>query len=137
MTTSHSPQYLIDTGWIIRHLRGHQAYTDRLDMLRPDGLAVSMISVAELYEGVALARDAAAATSAIQAVLAKVQLFPVDEETCRQFGILSARFRRKGNHPGDFDVMIAATAVQHNLTVLTTDKDDFSRFEDLRIIVEP
>jgi predicted nucleic acid-binding protein len=49
--------YLLDTGWIVRHMRGHQAYTESIARLAPDGLAVSIISVAELQEGVSLAKD--------------------------------------------------------------------------------
>jgi len=43
--------YLVDTDWIIDHLSGVTAVTTRLTELGPAGLAVSIISLAELYEG--------------------------------------------------------------------------------------
>jgi predicted nucleic acid-binding protein len=43
-----SPAYLIDTSWAIRHLRGRVAYTERLSALEPSGLAISVITLAEL-----------------------------------------------------------------------------------------
>jgi hypothetical protein len=44
--------YLVDTDWVIDHLSGVAGVTARLTELRPAGLAVSIISLAELYEGV-------------------------------------------------------------------------------------
>lgn len=129
--------YLVDTGWIIHHLRGHEAYSAMLLRLRPQGLAVSIISLAELYEGVARAKDSERAEQQVRSFLTDVEVLPVDEAISRQFGNISAALRKKGFHPGDFDVLIAATAMHYGLQVLTSDKDDFSRFEGLKIITEP
>lgn len=130
-------KYLLDTGWVVRHLRGKTAYTDSIARLAPEGIAISMISVAELQEGVFLAKESTKAAQALAMFLTTVTILPVEDETCRIFGELSAGFHRKGNHPGDFDTMIAATARQHGLTVLTTDSDDFSRFQGLSLITTP
>ena len=129
--------YLLDTGWIVRHLRGHQAYTESIARLAPDGLAVSIISVAELQEGVSLAKDRERAAQSLATFLTSVAILPVEEETCRILGELSATLHNKGNYPGDFDTLIAATALQHKLTVLTTDVDDFSRFAGLTLVTGP
>ena len=45
-------QYLIDTDWVIHYLHAHLAIVARLDELHPQGLALSIVSLAELYEGV-------------------------------------------------------------------------------------
>ncbi len=129
--------YLLDTGWIVRHLRGHRAYTESIARRAAEGLAVSVVSVAELQEGVALAKDRDRAAQSLATFLTTVTVLPVEEETARIFGDLSAALRRKGNHPGDFDTLIAATATQHGLTVLTTDVDDFSRFDGLTLVTAP
>ena len=44
--------YLIDTDWVIDHLRQVEATTRRLEEFTPAGLAMSVVSLAELYEGV-------------------------------------------------------------------------------------
>jgi tRNA(fMet)-specific endonuclease VapC len=46
--------YLIDTDWVIDHLNHVERVTRRLEELAPGGLALSSISLAELYEGVFL-----------------------------------------------------------------------------------
>ena len=43
---------LIDTDWIIHHLHGSREISRKLQELRPEGLAISIIYLAELYEGV-------------------------------------------------------------------------------------
>lgn len=45
-------KYLIDTDWVIDHLREVEGITRRLEALAPETLALSIISLAGIYEGV-------------------------------------------------------------------------------------
>ena len=49
-------RYLIDTDWAIDHLNQIDRVVTRLKELRPQGLALSVISLAELSEGVHYSR---------------------------------------------------------------------------------
>ncbi len=51
--------FLVDTDWVIDHLNGVEAVTRRLQALRTQGLALSIISIAELWEGVHFSKDPA------------------------------------------------------------------------------
>ena len=51
-------RYLIDTDWVIHHLNGRQDIIQRLQALQAEGLGLSVIVLAELYEGVYYSRDA-------------------------------------------------------------------------------
>ena len=44
--------YLLDTDWVIDHFNRVETVTRRLRELQGQGLALSIISVAELWEGV-------------------------------------------------------------------------------------
>jgi predicted nucleic acid-binding protein len=44
--------YLLDTDWIIHYLNGYREVVKKLSTLRNEGLAISIVSLAELYEGV-------------------------------------------------------------------------------------
>jgi hypothetical protein len=44
--------YLIDADWVIHHLNGYEAITQRLQDLRIKGLGLSVVALAEVYEGV-------------------------------------------------------------------------------------
>lgn len=50
-------KYLIDTSWVIDYLRGKEEIVKILLSLEPEGLAISIITLAELYEGVFRSRD--------------------------------------------------------------------------------
>ncbi len=45
-------RYLIDTDWAIHYLNDRPDIVQRLHVLQDDGFALSLISLAELYEGV-------------------------------------------------------------------------------------
>jgi predicted nucleic acid-binding protein len=68
------PLYLLDTGWIVRHLRGVQAYKATLLKIGAPQLALSILSLGELYEGVYRARDPDAAERAVMTKRQSMQL---------------------------------------------------------------
>jgi tRNA(fMet)-specific endonuclease VapC len=125
--------YLVDTDWVIDHLRGRRETTERLEALHPEGLGLSVISLAELYEGVYYARDPEAGEQALNDFLESVDSVGLDEETAKIFGRERGRLRRAGMIIGDADLLIAATALQYDLTLLTNNRQHFERIEGLRI----
>lgn len=130
MTTT----YLIDSDWVIHHLHGHQAITERLQALQPQGLGLSVLSLAEVYEGVYYGRDPEQAEHALNTFLQSVSLIGIDEETAKIFGRERGRLRALGMIIGDVDLLIAATALQYNLTLLTNNRRHFERIEGLEIL---
>lgn len=45
-------RYLADTDWVINHFNGIEAFSRKLEEFAIEGLAVSIISVAEVYQGI-------------------------------------------------------------------------------------
>lgn len=126
-------RYLVDTDWIIHWLNGHPAIGRRLEALRPEGLALSVISLAELYEGVYYSRDPQGNERQLHDVLAGLTLLGVDVETCQIFGRERGRLRQRRTMIADFDLLIGATALRHELTLLTNNRSDFEVFDTLQI----
>ena len=128
--------FLLDTSVVIAYFRRDQAVIDDLRSRRHQGLAVSAVSVGELYEGVFLlaspSRSAAAELILVE-FLSEISVLPVDDAIGRLFGQERARLRRAGNPMSDIDLLIAATALHHGLTLLTSDRD-FERLEQLQSI---
>jgi predicted nucleic acid-binding protein len=65
--------------------------------------------------------------------LEDVSLLGIDEEVCKIFGRARGRLRKAGQLIGDFDLLIAATALHYGLTVLTNNRQHFERVEGLQI----
>lgn len=132
-----NPAYIIDTDWIIDHLNGIDAVTRRLDEFRPAGLAVSIVSLAELSEGVHYSRDPARSRAVLARFLAGVTVLPIDDEVCDIFGRERGKLRQQRRSIGDFDLLIAATCLRHDLTLCSNNRRHFAMVEELRIVSSP
>lgn len=126
-------RYLVDTDWAIYYLNGHAAITERLQALEPDGLALSIVSLAELYEGVLYSTKPQQSEDGLRNFLSAVQLLNLDEMIARRFGQERGRLRAAGQLIGDADLLIGATALTHGLTLLTTNRRHFERLDSLAI----
>lgn len=125
--------YLVDTDWVIHHMNGVRRVTSRLAEVEPDGLGLSIVSLAELYEGVARSSDRVASERILDDLLAGVDVVDLDEEACRIFGRERSRLRAEGNLIGDLDLLIGSTALRHGLTLLTNNRRHFERIEGLTV----
>jgi tRNA(fMet)-specific endonuclease VapC len=126
-------QYLLDTDWVIHYLNAHQGIVARLHALLDDGLALSVVSLAELYEGVYYSRDPEGDEQHLHDFLRGVTILGIDEDVCKIFGRERGRLRAVGMIIGDIDLLIAATALQYDLTLLTNNRRHFERIDGLRI----
>lgn len=128
-----SLRYLIDTDWAIHYLNGHPGIVTKLDALKIDGLALSVISLAELYEGVYYSRNPQRNEATLNNFLQGVEIIGVDEETSKRFGKERGRLRAAKKTTGDFDLLIGVTALQHNLTLLTNNRRHFEMIDGLSL----
>jgi tRNA(fMet)-specific endonuclease VapC len=127
-------RYLVDTDWVIHYLNGHAEIVSRIQEFGAQGLALSFISLAELYEGVFYSRDPGKGEAGLRAFLRGVVLLGLDDETTRIFGRERGRLRAQGQTISDFDLLIGATAIRHGLTILTNNRRHFELIQDLQII---
>lgn len=126
-------RYLVDTDWVIHYMNGMRRVIDRVEALASDGLGLSIVSLAELHEGLVTSRDRRADEQRLGDLLIGVTVVGLDEETCRIFGRERSRLRAEGNLIGDLDLLIGATALRHGLTVLTNNRRHFGRIEGLAV----
>lgn len=128
-----STSFLVDTDWIIDHLNGREETRQKLKELRSSGIAVSIISLAELYEGVYSSKDPAKSQKILDEFLTQFETTYVDEETCKIFGKQRGKLRRMGRTGIDFDLLIASTCLRWNLTLLTNNRKHFELVDGLKI----
>lgn len=128
--------HLIDTDWAIDYLRGDAQVAHDLQRLGKEVRFISIISVAELWEGIYGARDPSAAQAKLDELLAGVGILGIDVATARIFGEHRARLRQEGRLIDNLDLLIAATCLQHDLRILTNNVAHFERIEGLQIGIE-
>lgn len=126
--------YLVDTDWIIDHLCGIGPVTEKLRELEPEGLAISVISLAELYEGAHYSRDPTQSKASLTKFVAGVVVVPIDEEICNLFGKERGRLRKLGRTIGDCDLFIACTAICNDLTLCSNNRRHFEMVEGIKLL---
>ena len=98
--------------------------------LDSDDLFVSVISMGEMVKGVALLPDGQK-KRLLQSWLQTLErqysdrLLPIDLETCRMWGELTAAAQKAGRTIPASDGLIAATARRHGLYIMTRNTTDF------------
>ncbi len=126
-------KYLIDTDWVADWLAGKPAAVDLLTPLADQGLAISIITFGEIYEGIYFATDPAKAEAGFRNFLREVRVLPLSRSTMKRFARIRGELRRSGQIIGDPDILIGATALSHDLTLLTRNVNHFERIPDLRL----
>ncbi len=126
-------RYLLDTDWIIEYLRGRPQVVRRVDDARSEGVALPIVSLAEVYEGVSSSRNPEEAERQLLEFLRGFPLLNIDPETCKLFGRERGRLRAAGRLIGDFDLLIGAIALQHNLTLMTNNRRHFEMVGGLQL----
>jgi toxin FitB len=113
--------FLLDSGIIIRHLRKYTGYPALLDELATQGmLNISTMTRFEILRGM-LERE----RKDTSATLSVLESLPVDDAVADLAGELVRTWRVKGVTLGDADALIAATAIQSGLPLVTTNPKHF------------
>ncbi|MFF8438345.1 PIN domain-containing protein [Streptomyces bacillaris] len=115
-----------------------------LDLLEPERLpalpALTAISLAELQQGVARARDPlvrAARMEKLGAAVADFEPLPFDADAAARYGTLVTLVpaARRDPRPRRLDLMIAAIASVRELPLYTRNADDFKGLESAVTVV--
>lgn len=126
-------KYLLDSDWAIWALRGRSEVAERVKALRGEGLAISVVTLAELVTGVHRSGDPKKAEDGLHRFLARVSVLPFTAEIAHRFGEENARLLGTGQAISQFDLAIAATALVHDLTLLTENRKHFERISSLKL----
>ena len=128
--------YLFDTDAISALLRPRplQLYLDWLKTIPRDAQFASAVTVGELFKGAYRSAAKERNLKNIEdRVLPAVTILPFDLSTARVFGMIRADLERNGNILPDADLQIAATALYHDLELVTGNLRHFQRIPNLRL----
>ena len=122
---------LADTSVFIARESGRALAVDDL----PDELGVSVITIGELRAGVLVAADVSARDRRLRTLEGALTLepLPVDESVASAWARLRVDLRDLGRRMPANDAWIAATAIAHDLPVVTQD-DDYEGVPGLAVV---
>jgi tRNA(fMet)-specific endonuclease VapC len=121
-------RYLLDTNVVIELLRGNEGVKTKLAS-EPEAF-VSVVVLGQLYFGARKSRNVERNVERIEEFVTTISVLGCEHETSRRYGALKQELGRQGRLIPENDKLIAATALQHHLTVVTRDTH-FEAVEEL------
>ncbi len=115
------PGYILDTGIVIRHLRGQGEFVRLLRALGKQGrLGIASVTRLEIHAG--MYPDEAYKT---QKLLNRFVTYELNRDIADRAGDYIREYQAQGVAISVPDAIIAATALTHQLTLLTLNAKDF------------
>jgi tRNA(fMet)-specific endonuclease VapC len=125
--------YLIDSNLVIEHLAEMPEASQFLDRFAQDGIVISIITYMEAFQGVIRSEQPEEASERFHAFTERVLILPfsfaVAERCARLRETLRSQNKRVKSRA--LDLLIAATALEYNLTLVTKNTEDFKDIPDL------
>ena len=125
--------YLLDTDFIIDLLRGRVHAVSTLNRLASERVGVSMISVGEIYEGAFRSVNPQAHIASFREFLRPFRTFTLNDPIMEEFARIRSGLRRRPELVPDLDILIGATAIHHELTLLTYNVRHLDRIDGLKV----
>lgn len=123
---------LIDTSICVDVLRGiSPRVPPRFRAAIASGVAVSSITAAELYYGLARCSDPTRERRGLDNLFGSVDIIPFGAKAAEAFGVLRNHLERRGQTIGQLDLLIAAHAIAEDAILVTNNTREFSRVPTL------
>ena len=128
--------YLIDSDWVIDHLASVPEATELLEGLAEEGIAISIITYMEVFQGLLRSPGVQEEEQTrFDAFVDGVPVVPLSLAVARRCAHLreTLRRQRKRVNARALDLIIAAAALEHDLTLVTRNLDDYADVPELRL----
>ena len=125
--------HLLDTDTCIGVLRQRPGMVQRLSQFTPTDCAVSMITVFELFCGLAKAQDPAKERQKVERFISAIIELPCARAGAEAAAKIRAELERRGTPIGPYDLLIAGQALAGGLTLVTHNVREFQRVSGLKL----
>lgn len=125
-------QYLLDTNICAYLFRGKYGIEDRIRKAGLRNCHISIITYAELYYGCKLSDDFDYNFQVLSEFCDNIDIIGI-EEVIDYFATEKAKLKETGNLIEDFDILIGATALQYNMTLVTENVRHISRLSGIDV----
>lgn len=125
--------YLLDTDTLVFLLRGDKAVAASIEAHESDPKAMSVITYGELLYGAEKSSRPLENRVRIKRLSQLLPVIDVDRFVMETFAQLKAMLESGGNRLDDFDLLIGATAIVRNYTVVTNNAKHFDRIPNLHV----
>jgi tRNA(fMet)-specific endonuclease VapC len=124
--------FLLDTDICSAHLKGIGKVSNRF-LQYTGGLSISVITLGELWTWASRRAAPPKRSQSLRDMLSDVRVLEVTLPVAEKFGELHAHLLDIGKPTGTMDLLIAATALVYDLTLVTHNTKDFTNVGGLRL----
>lgn len=130
-------QILIDSDVIIDFLKGHKRGIAFMDRLLKEKLLISIVTWMEVIYGTKRSSIPGKRREEFEDFLTtlSIQVIPIDKPVADAFIELKFSLEKVKQNLPDFDLLIAATALVHDLSLATRNVKHFSRIRKLKLVI--
>ena len=126
--------YLLDTNSWIHYLKHVDSpIRTRLQLLNPGDVASCSVVRSELLHGAEKYENRDRRLATVVETLAPYQSYPFDDDTANLYAGIRHSLEVAGTVIGPYDLQIAAICLQHSLTLVTSNTNEFSRVDGLQV----
>ena len=125
-------QYLLDTCICVFLFRNRFGIENRLEEIGPEQCYISEVTIAELTYGAYKSNRVEYNLDLINSFVSRVHIVPF-VDSIHFYAREKNRLRAMGTPVEDFDLLIAASAVAHGLTLVTDNLKHFQNISGLKI----
>lgn len=127
--------YLVDSDILIALREGQPGAQTLIERLAPDGLAISIVTYMEAYQGTLRSPDQVRAQSALAAFLDDVPVVPFSLSAARRCAVLREDMARHGKRVRSraLDLITASIALEHGYTLVTRNRKDYEDIPGLSL----
>jgi tRNA(fMet)-specific endonuclease VapC len=127
-------QYLLDTNAWIMYLKDPDSEVrKRLLTVSPQDIFTCSIVVSELLHGAEKYGNRHKRVTMVQTLLAPFQCLPFDDIDATHYASLRHDLEIRGEVIGPYDLLIAAICIRHQLTLVTSNVNEFTRVRGLTV----
>ncbi|MBI3683794.1 MAG: type II toxin-antitoxin system VapC family toxin [Acidobacteria bacterium] len=127
-------KYLLDTDICVYiSNRAPARVIDYLEKLEQGDVGISVVTYLELVYGAYRSQHVEANLAQAERLRAQVPVLPLTDGVAHTYGRIRLALQRNGTPIGAHDLLIAAHALFHDLTLVTNNVREFRRVKGLRI----
>ncbi len=125
---------LLDTNIVSFIFKRDERIHPYTEYLKGQILAISFMTVAELFQWASIRNWGEKRTAQLEDVLNNYLIFQCDMELCRRWGDVRAKLRKIGKPISPQDAWIAATALRYDIPLASHNTSDFEKIKGLKLI---
>ncbi len=125
-------KYLLDTCVISDFVKGDKNTLAMLKHVSPHDIAISSITVMEIHYGLALnPRRSKTIEPIMRSLVGSITILEFDSNDAMETATIRALLKQQGQPIGSYDILLAGTALNHNLVFVTSNTNEFNRVDGL------